>query len=470
MALIYPVILSGGSGTRLWPLSRKSYPKQFLPLIGGKSLFVQTLERLRGEPFGPVSVICNNDHRFLVAEQMQQAGITDGQIVLEPAVRDTAPAVLTAALLAAREDPERLLLVLPSDHLITDQQEFARAMRKGMEAALAGHIVTFGVTPDRPETGYGYIETGDGAPLTVSRFVEKPDRETAEEYLRKSNYYWNSGIFLFTAKTMTDAFRTHAPEFLAPCAEAVDKARVDLDFIRLDATAWQNCPSDSLDYAIMEKATSICCVPLNAGWSDLGAWPAVWETMEKDGNGNVARGKVLLRDVRNSFIYSEGESVLAVLGLDDVVAVATPDAILIASRQYAQKVGEVVKELKATGHEAATTHRRIYRPWGWYERMAEGERYQVKTLMVKPGARLSMQSHHHRAEHWVVVHGTVRVTNGENEFLLSENQSTYIPIGNRHRLENPGKLPALLIEVQSGSYLGENDIVRYDDDYGRHNE
>jgi len=475
VTLVHPVILSGGSGTRLWPLSRKSRPKQFLPLAGEKSLFAQTLERLEGEPFGPVSVICNNDHRFLVAEQMQQARVTDGRIILEPSARNTAPAVLAAALLAAQEDPGRLLLVLPSDHLIADREEFSRAVRAGVEAALDGHMVTFGVTPDRPETGYGYMETarteqGEKAPLMVSRFVEKPDAETAEQYLRAGNYYWNAGIFLFTAETMIEAFRAHAPEFLAPCAAAVAEARSDLDFCRLDATAWRSCPADSIDYAIMEKAFGIRCVPLNAGWSDLGAWPAVWEAMVRDGDGNVAHGDVLLKGVRNSFVHSEGGGVLAVLGLDDVVAVATPDAILVASREYAQQVGEVVEELKASGHEAATAHRRIYRPWGWYEKLADGERYQVKTLMVKPGARLSMQSHHHRAEHWVVVRGTVRVTNGEEEFLLSENQSTYIPIGNRHRLENPGRMPALLIEVQSGPYLGEDDIVRYDDDYGRDNE
>ena len=471
MAKIHPVILSGGSGSRLWPWSRKACPKQFLKLVGDETLFQQTLKRLSSPLFGAPSVICNNDHRFLAAGQLQEAGMEPEAIVLEPVARNTAPAALTAALLAAREDPKRLVLLLPSDHVIQDEEGFARSIAAGIAAAEAGRIVTFGIAPDRPETGYGYIETrGDGAVLDVTRFVEKPDRETAEGYLRAGGYFWNAGIFLFSARAMLSAFGKYAPEIFPPCREAVEKAETDLDFLRLDKQAYAACPSISLDYAIMEKAENTGCVPLDSQWSDLGAWPAVWEIMDKDEQGNVARGDVLLHETTNSYAHSMDGTVLSVAGLEGVLAVATRDAVLVASRDHAQDVGKLVEELKARGRRQATEHARVYRPWGWYEGLAEGERYQVKTLMVKPGARLSLQSHHHRAEHWVVVRGTVRVTNGDESFLLSENESTYIPIGNRHRLENPGKLPALLIEVQSGAYLGEDDIVRFSDDYGREGE
>ncbi len=465
---ITPVVLSGGSGTRLWPWSRKDRPKQFLKLAGEETLFQQTLRRLASPAFGAPCVLCNEDHRFLAAEQMRQAGFEDGAIVLEPAARNTAPAALVAALLAAREDPGRLVLLLPSDHLITDAEGFRDSVMAGAEAAGDGRIVVFGVAPDAPETGYGYIATqGEGALLDVVRFVEKPDRRTAERFLRAGGHYWNAGIFLFSARTMIEAFEEHAPEILAPCREALEKAERDLDFLRLEAQAYAACPSVSLDYAIMEKARNIRCVPLRTPWSDLGAWPAVWETMDKDEDGNVSRGDVFLRGTQDTYAHSVDGALLSVVGLRGVLAVATKDAVLVASREHAQDVGRLVEELKSKGRREAFAHARVYRPWGWYESLAEGPRYQVKMLMVRPGARLSLQSHHHRAEHWVVVRGTVRVTNGEETFLLSENRSTYIPIGNPHRLENPGKLPALLIEVQSGAYLGEDDIVRYEDDYGR---
>ncbi len=471
MASVFPVVLSGGSGTRLWPWSRKAYPKQFLPLTGENSLFQQTLLRLSDELFARPVILCNNDHRFLAAEQATAMGIGPQAIILEPAGRNTAPAALIAALWAAREDPERLLLLLPSDHVVTDAAGFARSIAQGMEAAQDGHIVTFGIPPKSPQTGYGYIATqGDSVPLKVLRFTEKPDRETAEKYIAAGDHYWNAGIFLFAARTMIRAFEIHAPDMLTACRAALEKARNDLDFIRLDKEAYEQNRAISLDYAIMEKAGNIRCVPLQSDWDDLGAWPAVWRIMDKDGNGNVARGDVTMHSTRNCYAHSIDGACLSVIGLEDVLAVATKDAVLVASKKHAQDVGKLVEELKTQGRSEAIMHARVYRPWGWYEKLAGGERFQVKTLMVRPGAKLSLQSHHHRAEHWVVVRGTVRVTNGDETFLLAENESTYIPIGNRHRLENPGKLPALLIEVQSGAYLGEDDIVRFEDVYGREEE
>ncbi len=471
MPKVHPVILSGGSGTRLWPWSRKAYPKQFLPLTGEDSLFQQTLLRLDDAIFATPSILCNNDHRFLAAEQAAAIARRVETIILEPAGRNTAPAALIAALHAARTGEDRLLLLLPSDHVVSDATGFARSVRRGMEAAQAGDIVTFGIRPTGPETGYGYIATQDGdVPLKVSAFTEKPSREKAQAYLEAGNHYWNAGMFLFRADAMIDAFRRHAPRILSACRAALEKAREDLDFLRLDKAAYEQCPAISLDYAIMEKADNIRCVPLDSGWDDLGAWPAIWRMMDKDGRGNVVRGDVMLRDTRDSYVHSVDGACLSVIGLEGILAVATKDAVLVASRDHAQDVGKLVEELKAQGRSEAIMHARVYRPWGWYEQLAAGERFQVKTLMVRPGAKLSLQSHHHRAEHWVVVRGTVRVTNGTQTFLLAENESTYIPIGNRHRLENPGKLPALLIEVQSGAYLGEDDIVRYEDAYGREAE
>jgi mannose-1-phosphate guanylyltransferase/mannose-6-phosphate isomerase len=468
---IHPFILSGGSGTRLWPLSRRAYPKQFLALTGERSLLQQTVERLDGPEFGPASVLANNDHRFIVAEQFQELGLTPQDIILEPFGRNTAPAALVAALSLAERDPDAIALLLPSDHIIRDSATFRETIVAGLADAAAGHIVTFGIRPTAPETGYGYIETtGEGRHRDVVRFVEKPDRATAEQYLASGHFLWNSGIFMYRAKDMIHAFERHAPQFLAPCREALAKARRDLDFLRLDADAYGRCDNISIDYAIMEKASGIRCVPLETDWNDLGAWSAIWQVMDKDTAGNVATGDVMLHDVSNSYVHSVDGACLSVLGLDNILAIATKDAVLIADKARAQDVKTIVDQLQKTKRVEANEHKRVYRPWGWYEELSRGTRYQVKVLMVKPGAKLSLQSHYHRAEHWVVVLGTAEVTIGEETRLLSENESIYIPIGTRHRLANPGRLPALLIEVQSGAYLGEDDIVRYQDDFNRHDE
>lgn len=468
---IHPFILSGGSGTRLWPLSRRAYPKQFLALTGDRSLLQQTILRLDGPEFGRASVLANHDHRFIIAEQFQELGSTPENIVLEPFGRNTAPAALIAALILAERDRAAIALLLPSDHIIRDGATFRETILAGLADAAAGHIVTFGIAPTAPETGYGYIETaGDGRHRDVVRFVEKPDRATAEQYLASGRFLWNAGIFMYRAGDMIDAFEAYAPEFLAPCREALAKARRDLDFLRLDAEAYDRCANISIDYAIMERAAGIRCVPLATDWNDLGAWSAIWEVMDKDTAGNVATGDVLLHDVSNSYVHSVDGTCLSVLGLDNVLAIATKDAVLIADKARAQDVKVFVDRLQQSERSEATEHKRVYRPWGWYEELSRGTRYQVKALMVKPGAQLSLQSHYHRAEHWVVVLGTAEVTIGEEKRLLSENQSIYIPIGTRHRLANPGRLPALLIEVQSGAYLGEDDIVRYQDDFGRHAE
>ena len=469
MNTIQPIILSGGSGTRLWPCSRKAYPKQFLDLIGNCTLYQQTCLRLSNALYTAPIVLGNQDHRFLLAEQMLELGSKCKAIVLEPVGRNTAPAALIAALLVARDDPNHLLLLLPSDHVMNDDEAFTRSIRCGIEAAENGQIVTFGVRPDEPKTGYGYIETveGSGSPADVVRFIEKPTAEKAQAYLDKGSYFWNAGIFLFSAKTMIEAFETHAPDLVKPCKEALDKATVDFDFLRLDADAYSQCTDISLDYAIMEKVDGIKCVPLETEWSDLGSWSAVWQAMDKDEQGNVTHGDIILQDTKNCYAHSADGACLSLLGLEDVIAVATKDAILIASKERAQDVKIIVEELRSKERVEHIFHSRVYRPWGWFERLNVSERYQVKCLMVKPSAQLSLQSHHHRAEHWVVVSGTVRVTNGDAVYLLTENESTYVPIGHKHRLENPGKIPAMLIEVQSGAYLNEDDIVRYEDDFGR---
>jgi len=467
--VISPVILSGGSGKRLWPLSRAAYPKQFIDLVGAQSLMQQTCQRFDGPLFKPVSILCNDAHRFLVGEQLCELKIKPENIVLEPVGRNTAPAALIAALINAKNDPQGLVLLLPSDHVIDDTHAFQETIGRGVEVALAGEIVTFGVRPDAPETGYGYIETSQCANgvLDVKRFVEKPSVEKTEEYLRSGDFFWNAGIFLYSAQTMITAFEKHAPDILKHCLAALAGAKNDLDFLRLDKDAYGQCENISLDYGIIEKINNIKCVPLETPWSDLGAWSAIWAHMNKDAQGNVIRGDVVLHDVNDSYIHSADGGCLTVVGLDNVMAVATKDAILIISKDRAQDVKHIVDELKARGRDEVIEHMRVYRPWGWYEGLSSGDRFQVKSLMVKPGAQLSLQSHFHRAEHWVVVEGTAEVTVGDTTQLLSENQSTYIPIGATHRLGNPGKLPTLLIEVQSGAYLGEDDIVRYDDDFGR---
>ncbi len=429
----------------------------------------QTCLRLSAPMFSSPSVLGNNDHRFIIAEQLLEIGITPKDIILEPVGRNTAPAALIAALMTARDNDENLILLLPSDHIITDQEKFTKTIALGLESASKGRIVTFGVAPTAAETGYGYIQTSstDTPVKHVVRFVEKPSAEKAKAYLDDGQYLWNAGIFLFSAKTLISAFETLAPDILKSCQDALSKARVDLDFLRLDEAAYATCSSISLDYAIMEKTANIACVPLDIQWSDLGAWPGLYDIIDGDAQGNVTIGDVIVNDTTNSYIHSADGTCLALLGMDNVIAVATKDAILVASKTHAQDVTLIVDRLNAEEREEAVKHARVYRPWGWYERLSLGENFQVKCLMVKPGARLSLQSHFHRAEHWVVVTGTAEVTVGEKTFLLRENESTYIPIGTKHRLANPGKVPTRLIEVQSGTSLKEDDIVRYDDDYAR---
>ncbi len=470
MAAIYPIILCGGSGTRLWPTSRKSYPKQFCPLLDGGSLFQRTLDRLDDQGYEDPILLTHQDFRFVAAEQLADAGHAASRILLEPEGRNTAPAICLAALDVAARDPDAVLLVLPSDHLIVDLDAFHRAVAAAAEAARAGQLVTFGITPDRPETGYGYIELPDllkeGAQPFI-RFVEKPNAARAEEMLSSGRYLWNSGMFVFTAGRVLAAFDAHAPEIRAGAAAALAAGRDDLSFFRPDADAYLALPDISVDYAIMEREQGTV-VPLNGGWNDLGSWRTVWTESAPDADGTATQGGALAIDCRDTLLRSDHPDVRVVgIGLEGIVAVATGDAVLVADIDRAQEVRAAVSTLKAQGAPEATEFPRCYRPWGWYERVAHGPRFQVKRIMVKPGGRLSLQSHHHRAEHWVVVAGTAKVTVGEEVRLLTENESVYIPLGAVHRLENPGKLDLHLIEVQSGAYLGEDDIVRYEDVYAR---
>jgi mannose-1-phosphate guanylyltransferase/mannose-6-phosphate isomerase len=434
---------------------------------GDKSLFQMSCERFDAPAFAAPIILGGNDHRFIIAEQMREIGVSPASIVLEPVGRNTAPAAAIAALVAAERSEDALLLLAPSDHIIADPNAFRETVLRGAAAARDGALITFGVTPTGPHTGYGYIEAqGTGAALPVKRFVEKPSQETAAGYVASGNFYWNSGIFLASAEVLIAAFEAHAPEIIEGCRRALLRASVDLDFLRLDPQVYASVPDISIDYAIMERAQNVCCVPLTGQWSDLGAWPAIWEVLDKDGNGNAAHGDVLFHDSKRSYGYSEA-ACLAVVGLEDVLVVATKDAILVASKEHAQSVKDVVDQLKENGRPEVVYHKRVYRPWGWFEGLDRGDRFQVKRIMVKPGAQLSLQSHYHRAEHWIVVEGTLEVTVENQIQLLNENQSTYIPLGARHRLANPGRIPAYLIEVQSGAYLGEDDIVRYEDIYGR---
>ncbi|WP_442682399.1 mannose-1-phosphate guanylyltransferase/mannose-6-phosphate isomerase [Stenotrophomonas sp. JC08] len=466
MSPILPVILSGGSGTRLWPLSREAYPKQFLQLVGNNTMLQATWLRVADVAAQAPIVVANESHRFVAAEQLQQAGTDPTAILLEPVGRNTAPAIGAAALEARRYGEDPLLLVLPSDHLINDIGRFHQAIAQAAAIADAGKLVTFGIQPTAPETGYGYIKAvpGDG-PRAIERFVEKPDLETAQAYVASGEYYWNSGMFLFRASRYLQELQRLQPQILAACQNAWESARRDTDFIRLDSEAFSASPSDSIDYAVMEKTADAAVVPLDAGWSDVGSWTALRDVSEQDGDGNAHHGDVIAIDCHNTFAY--GERLVAMVGLDDVIVVETDDAVLVGKSERMQEVKDVVARLKADGRSEATWHRKVYRPWGAYDSIDHGERFQVKRITVKPGGTLSLQMHHHRAEHWIVVSGTAEVTRGKEVLLLTENQSTYIPLGVTHRLRNPGKLPLELIEVQSGSYLGEDDIVRFEDTYGR---
>jgi len=468
--MLIPVILSGGAGTRLWPLSRELYPKQLLPLTGERTMIQQTALRLEGLAAGAPVVVCNEAHRFLVAEQLRQLGIEPQAIVLEPMGRNTAPAIALAAhaTLRAGGATEPLLLVLPADHVIRDVPAFHKAVHAARDAAQQGQLVTFGIVPTTPETGYGYIQRGpaSGPVYRIARFVEKPSAPVARDFVASGDYYWNSGMFLFGARRYLEELGRLAPAIASACAEAFAAAKADLDFTRIEKRLFESCPSDSIDYAVMEKTSDAVVVPLAAGWSDVGSWAALHEASEPDAHGNVARGDVVCEDSEGCYLYSESRLVSAV-GLKDHVVVETKDAVLVAPRNRVQDVKKLVFKLKEQGRYEHSLHREVFRPWGSYDSIENGPRFQVKRLKVKPGAVLSLQLHHHRAEHWIVVSGTARITRGDEVFLLEENQSTYIPIGVRHRIENPGKIPLHIIEVQSGSYLGEDDIVRLEDQYGR---
>lgn len=467
--MILPVIMAGGTGSRLWPLSRQLNPKQFLKLCGESTLLQQTLSRLDGLHTSAPSIICNEDHRFMVAEQLRQLSVKNASILLEPIGRNTAPAIALAALNATRNGQDPVLLVLAADHFIEDQSAFQQAVKEAEELAKQDKLVTFGIVPTQPETGYGYIQRGSALPeqgYQVARFVEKPDSATAQGYLDSGDYYWNSGMFMFKASVYLQALQEFRPDILDACKCAFEAGSQDLDFIRVDAAAFADCPEDSIDYAVMEKTQDAAVIPLDAGWSDIGSWSALWEIGTKDEQGNVCKGDVLNIRSSNSLVYAESKLV-ATVGVDNLVVVETKDAVLVAHKDSVQDVKKVVEAIKNDGRHEHMNHREVYRPWGVYDSIENGERYQVKRITVKPGAKLSVQMHHHRAEHWVVVSGTARVTNGDKTFLVTENESTFIPIGEVHALENPGKIPLELIEVQSGSYLGEDDIVRFEDKYGR---
>jgi mannose-1-phosphate guanylyltransferase/mannose-6-phosphate isomerase len=468
--MLLPVILSGGAGTRLWPLSRELYPKQLLALTGEHTMLQDTALRLRGLEAGSPVVVCNEAHRFLVAEQLRQIGVQPLAILLEPYARNTAPAIALAAFAAqlSSADADPVLLVLPADHVVKDVSAFQDAVRAAIPAAEAGKLVAFGVVPRSPETGYGYIQRGEaqGSVYRVARFVEKPDLERARGFVAAGDHYWNGGMFMFRARRYIEELEKLVPEIAKACSAALAGARADLDFARVDAKAFKACPSDSIDYAVMEKTADAVVVPLEAGWSDVGSWSALHDASGPDENGNVAHGDVLLEDSTNSYVFAESRLVAAV-GLQDHVVVETKDAVLVAPRSRVQDVKNVVARLKEQGRSEHSLHREVFRPWGSYDSLANGPRFQVKSLKVKPGAEMSLQMHHHRSEHWIVVSGTARITRGDEVFLLEENESTYIPVGTKHRIENPGKIPLHMIEVQSGSYLGEDDIVRFEDRYGR---
>ncbi|MDR1462384.1 MAG: mannose-1-phosphate guanylyltransferase/mannose-6-phosphate isomerase [Azoarcus sp.] len=476
---IRAVILSGGSGTRLWPASRETFPKQLLPLTGERSLLQETAARLdgfSGELDPRLLVASNEEYRFIIAEQLRQSGVNDASIILEPVGRNTAPALTLAALTANGEGDDPILLVMPADHMIADRAAFQQAIAEGMRQAEAGGLVCFGIVPERAETGYGYILGGEAlagsAARELAEFVEKPDAAAAARYLASGVYFWNSGIFMFRASVWLAALAHFRPDIDAACRAAYAGRKADADFVRVERAAFEGCPSDSIDYAVMEKLHSAprlgrgVVVPLSAGWSDVGSWDALWAVSKRDADGNAAYGDVLLHDSRDTLVYASHRLVAAV-GCQDMVVVETADAVLAVPKSRAQDVKKVVERLKAEGRSHGRFHRKVFRPWGWYDSLDGGDRFQVKRIVVNPGASLSLQMHHHRAEHWIVVKGTAEVSRGDEVFLLSENESTYIPLGITHRLFNPGLLPLEIIEVQSGAYLGEDDIVRFEDRYGR---
>jgi mannose-1-phosphate guanylyltransferase/mannose-6-phosphate isomerase len=464
---IVPVILSGGSGTRLWPLSREFYPKQLLALTGEHSLLQDTAQRLEGLAGveAPI-VVCNEEHRFLVAEQLREAGVEAERIVLEPTGRNTAPALTLAALAVQQSGGDPVLLVMPADHVIVDLPAFQAVVQQGAELAQRGRVVTFGIVPDAPATGYGYIRKGEG--VDVAGFVEKPDEQTAVQYIASGEYLWNSGVFMLKASTWLDELGKHRPDILQTATTAFAASRADLDFLRVPAKEFEAVPSESIDYAVMEKTERAAVLPLDAGWSDIGAWSTLWEVSSQDADGNVLSGDTLVHQTGNSMVIAQ-HRVVATVGVENLIVVETPDAVLVCHKESAQDVKKIVEQLKQAGRSEHQLHRRVYRPWGSYEGVDMGDGFQVKRLTVKPGASLSLQRHRHRAEHWVVVSGTARVTRGEEQIDLTANESTYIPIGMNHRLENPGAAPLEIIEVQSGQYLGEDDIERLDDIYNRHN-
>lgn len=468
--MILPVIMAGGSGSRLWPLSRQLFPKQFLSLYGDNSMLQSTVARLKGFEHEPAIVICNEEHRFSVAEQFRSNGIPNSGIILEPVGRNTAPAIALAAIKAIREGNDPLLLVLAADHVIKDDKAFCDSIESASVYALEDKLVTFGIVPTAPEIGYGYIQRGEllagNTGFSVAKFVEKPSLDLANEYLETGEYYWNSGMFLFKASVYLAELKAHCPDIYSACEKAMSTTQSDFDFIRVDRNSFDACPDDSIDYAVMEKTADAVVVPLACGWSDVGSWSALWEVKDKDMNGNAFQGDVISIDSKNSYVHAS-EKLVVMIGLEDVVVVETKDAVLVSKKSEVQQVKEIVNQLKAEKRSEWQHHREVYRPWGKYDSIDNGERFQVKRITVKPGAKLSVQMHHHRAEHWIVVTGTAKVTIGDKDMLLTENQSTYIPVGVVHALENPGRVPLELIEVQSGSYLGEDDIVRFSDRYGR---
>ena len=471
--MITPIIMAGGTGSRLWPLSRELYPKQFLKVIGEQSMLQQTIARLSGLEHKAPMLICNEEHRFIAAEQMRIGGFEHSGIILEPIGRNTAPAIALAALQAvsnAAEGEEPILLVLAADHVIENIAAFESAVQRALPYALEDQLVTFGIVPTAPETGYGYIKAGkqNGNAFTVSEFVEKPNLATAQKYISNGSYYWNSGMFLFKASRYLKELEVFSPEMLSICKQAIanPKQDLDLDFVRVDKDIFETCPDDSIDYAVMEKSQNVMVVPMDAGWSDVGSFSSLWEVSAKDNNKNVIKGDVISVDSTNNYIYAENKLVSTV-GVDNLVIIETKDAILVADKDQVQNVKTIVKKLKDAGRTEHKLHREVYRPWGKYDSIDFGKRDQVKRITVKPGEKLSIQKHHHRSEHWIVVSGTASVLNGDKTILVTEDESTYIPLGTIHALENPGKIPLEMIEVQTGSYLGEDDIVRFEDRYGR---